>query len=122
MDLMLGDTKFSIKEENIENVIKAFKKTYSKNANINVEDINSIEDVFWEFGYNVFTDEDGNITDIDNDSSNLPGGQKKFFSSIAKYIERESYRSAQVLHKAAEIRSRLQRNNNGNAVRLQCRY
>ena len=30
MDLMLGDTKFSIKEENIENVIKAFKKTYSK--------------------------------------------------------------------------------------------
>lgn len=79
MDLMLGDTKFSIKEENIENVIKAFKKTYSKNANIKVEDINSIEDVFWEFGYNVFTDEDGNITDIDNDSSNLPGGQKKFF-------------------------------------------
>lgn len=91
MDLMLGDTKFSIKEENIENVIKAFKKTYSKNANIKVEDINSIEDVFWEFGYNVFTDEDGNITDIDNDSSNLPGGQKKFFSSIAKYVERESY-------------------------------
>ena len=91
MDLMLGDTKFSIKEENIQNVIKAFKKTYSKNANIKVEDINSIEDVFGEFGYNVFTDEDGNITDIDNDSSNLPGGQKKFFSSIAKYVERESY-------------------------------
>lgn len=91
MDLMLGDTKFSIKEENIENVIKAFKKTYSKNANIKVEDINSIEDVFGEFGYNVFTDEDGNITDIDNDSSNLPGGQKKFFSSIAKYVESESY-------------------------------
>lgn len=91
MDLMLGDTKFSIKEENIENVIKAFKKAYSKDANIEVEDINSIEDVFGEFGYNVFTDKDGNITDLDNVSSELPGGQKKFFSSIAKYVESESY-------------------------------
>ena len=79
MDLMLGDTKFSIKADNIDKVITAFKKRYSKNANIEVEAINSVEDVFEEFGYNVFKDKDGNVTDIDNVSSELPAGQKKFF-------------------------------------------
>lgn len=91
MELMLGDTNFLIKEDNIDKVITAFKKAYSKDANIEVEDINSVEDVFEEFGYNVFKDKDGNVTDIDNISSELPDGQKKFFSSIAKYVESESY-------------------------------
>lgn len=91
MDLMLGDTKFSIKEEYINNVIKAFKKAYSNDEDIKVEDISSIEEVFWEFGYNVFKDKDGKITNIDNVSSYLPSGQKKFFSSIAEYVANGSY-------------------------------
>ena len=37
MDLMLGDTKFSIKEENIENVIKAFKKHIQKTQTLRLK-------------------------------------------------------------------------------------
>ena len=91
MDLMLGDTEFLIKAENINNVIKAFKKGYSNDEDIKVEDISSIDEVFWEFGYNVFKDKDGNITNVDNVSSNLPDGQKKFFKSIAAYVADGSY-------------------------------
>lgn len=91
MDLMLGGTEFSIKGEYINNVIKAFKRAYSNDEDIKVEDISSIEEVFGEFGYNVFKDKDGNITNIDNVSNYLPDGQKKFFESIAAYVVNGSY-------------------------------
>ena len=60
MNIILEETKFSIKSENINNMLMSFKKTYP-----NDEDINSIEEVFRKFGYYIHMGKEGNITDIE---------------------------------------------------------
>lgn len=91
MDLNLGETNILIKKENITKAIEAFRKKFDDYEDVKNGDVNRIEDVFWEFGYNIFTDDDGNIFEIDNVSSDLPDGQEEFFEAIAPFVESGSY-------------------------------
>lgn len=91
MDLNLGETKILIKKENITKAIESFRKKFADYEDVKTGDVNTIEDVFWEFGYNIITDDDGNITELDTVSSDLPDGQKDFFEAIAPYVEDGSY-------------------------------
>ena len=91
MDLNLGETSILIKADNISNVIECFRKKYDDYESVKNGEVNTIEDVFWEFGYNIFTDDDGNIIEIDSVSSELPDGQEEFFEAIAPVIEDGSY-------------------------------
>ncbi len=91
MELNLGETKFLIKKENITKVIEAFRKKFEDYEDVRTEDVNTIEDVFWQFGYNIIKDDVGNITEIDNVSSDLPDGQNEFFEAIASAVEDGSF-------------------------------
>lgn len=86
MNFILEETKFSIKSENINNVLMSFKKAYP-----NDEDINLIEEAFGKFGYCIHRGEEGNITDIEVAEETLPDGQEEFFAAIAEYVVNESY-------------------------------
>ena len=91
MDLSLGETNILIKAENISKAIERFRKKFDDYESVKNGDVNTIEDVFWEFGYNIFTDEIGNIIGIDSISSELPDGQNEFFEAIASVVEEGSY-------------------------------
>lgn len=91
MDLKLGETKILIKAENISRAIECFRKKFDDYESVKSGEVNTIEDVFWEFGYNIFADDTGNIIGIDNVCSDLPDGQKDFFEAIAPYVEDGSY-------------------------------
>lgn len=86
MNIILEGTKFSIKSENINNMLMSFKKTYP-----NDEDINSIEEVFRKFGYYIHMGKEGNITDIEAAEETLPNDQEGFFAAIAEYVVNGSY-------------------------------
>ena len=87
MDINLGETKIFIKKENISKAVESFRKKFEDYEDVKTGDVNTIEDVFWEFGYNIITDDEGNITEIDTVSSDLPDGQEEFFESIAPVVE-----------------------------------
>lgn len=91
MDLNLGETKILIKKENITKAIESFRKKFADYEDVKTGDVNTIEDVFWEFGYNIITDDDGNITELDTVSSDLPDGQEEFFETIAPVVEDGSF-------------------------------
>lgn len=91
MDLNLGETKILIKKENISKVVESFKKKFEDYEDVKTGAVNTIEDVFWEFGYNIITDDAGNITEIDTVSSDLPNGQEEFFEAIAPAVEDGSF-------------------------------
>ena len=86
MNFILEETKFSIKSENINNVLMSFKKAYP-----NDEDINSIEEAVGKFGYCIHRGKEGNITDIEAVEETLPDGQEEFFAAIAEYVVNGSY-------------------------------
>lgn len=91
MDLNLGETKIFIKKDNIAKAVESFIKKFDDYENVKTGDVNTIEDVFWEFGYNTITDDEGNITEIDTVSSDLPDGQEEFFEAIAPAVEDGSF-------------------------------
>lgn len=91
MDINLVDTKILIKSENLAEIIESFREKFSDYEDVKTEDINTIEDVFWEFGYNIIQNENGDITDLDTISSDLPDEQEEFFAAIAQYVETGSY-------------------------------
>ena len=91
MDLNLGETKIFIKKDNIAKVVESFREKFDDYENVKTGDVNTIEDVFWEFGYNTITDDEGNITEIDTVSSDLPDGQEEFFETIAPAVEDGSF-------------------------------
>lgn len=91
MDINLVDTKILIKSENFVEIIESFREKFSDYEDVKTEDVNTIEDVFWEFGYNIIQNENGDITDLDTVSSDLPDGQEEFFDAIAPCVESGSY-------------------------------
>ena len=91
MDLNLGKTNILIKAENISKVIECFREKFDDYESVKNDEVNTIEDVFWEFGYNIFTDDIGNIIEIDSVSCELPDGQSEFFEAIASVVEDGSY-------------------------------
>lgn len=91
MDLNLGATNIFIDFENFDKAIEGFKKKFSDDESISVESVKTIDDIFDEFGYNVFSDKNGNVIEIDNISSDLPDGQELFFEAIAPAVKDGSY-------------------------------
>lgn len=91
MDLNLCDTNFLIKADNIPNVLESFKKKFKNDTEVSVGEINTIEDVFLEFGYNLIRNDNDDIIDLDTVSSDLPDRQEEFFEAIASYVEYGSY-------------------------------
>lgn len=91
MDLNLGATSIFIDAKNFDKAIDCFKERFADDKNITVENMKTIDDIFDEFGYNVFSDDDGNVVELDNISSDLPDGQEKFFDAIAPVIKTGSY-------------------------------
>lgn len=91
MDINLVDTKILIKSENFVKIIESFREKFSDYEDVKTEDINTIDDVFWEFGYNIIQNENGDIIDLDTVSSDLPDGQEEFFAAIAQYVETDSH-------------------------------
>ena len=91
MDLNLGDVKILIKAENFDKALKDAKSAFEYSENIRSDAWNNIEDAFNEFGYNLFTNDTGDIVDLDVVSGDLPDGQQAFFESIAESVESGSY-------------------------------
>lgn len=91
MELNLGEVKILIKAENFDKALKDAKEAFEYSENVRPDEWNSIEDVFDEFGYNLLTNETGDIVDLDVISSDLPDGQQAFFESIAESVESGSY-------------------------------
>lgn len=91
MDLNLCEVKILIKAENFDKALKDAKEAFEYSENVRPDEWNSIEDVFDEFGYNLLTNETGDIVDLDVISSDLPDGQEAFFESIAESVESGSY-------------------------------
>lgn len=88
---LVFNTKFIIKSENFAKVIENFREKFGDCETVKIGDVNTIEDVFWEFGYNIIQNENGDIIDLDTVSSDLPDGQEEFFDAIAQYVETGSY-------------------------------
>ena len=91
MDLNLCEVKILIKAENFDKALKDAKEAFEYSENVRPDEWNSIEDVFDEFGYNLLTNETGDIVDLDVIISDLPDGQEAFFESIAESVESGSY-------------------------------
>lgn len=91
MDINLGDVKILIKAENFDKALKDAKSAFECAENVRSDEWNSIEDAFDEFGYNLITNDTGDIVDLDVISSDLPDGQQAFFESIAESVETGSY-------------------------------
>lgn len=91
MDINLVDVNILIKSENLTKVIENFRRKFNALEDVDTENINTIEDVFSEFGYNIIQNDNGDITDLDTVSNDLPDGQEEFFESIASFVENDSY-------------------------------
>lgn len=91
MEINLGDVKILIKAKNFEKALKGAKTYFENSENVNPDEWDSIEDAFDKFGYNLLTNNAGDIIDLDVISSDLPDGQEAFFESIAKSVEDGSY-------------------------------
>lgn len=91
MDINLGDVKILIKAGNFDKALKDAKLYFESSENVRSDEWNSIEDAFNEFGYNLLTNDAGDIVDLDVISSDLPDGQQAFFESIAASVEHGSY-------------------------------
>lgn len=91
MDLNLGEVKILIKASNFDKAFKDVKAYFEDSENVRSDDWNSLEDAFDDFGYNLLTNDSGDIVDLDVISSDLPDGQCAFFESIAEYVEHGSF-------------------------------
>lgn len=91
MELNLGEVKILIKATDFDKAFKDAKAYFEDSENVRSDDWNSLEDTFDDFGYNLLTNDSGDIVDLDVISSDLPDGQCAFFESIAEHVEHGSF-------------------------------
>ena len=91
MELNLGKVKILIKATDFDKAFKDAKAYFEDSENVRSDDWKSLEDAFDDFGYNLLTNDAGDIVDLDVISSDLPDGQCAFFESIAEYVEEGSF-------------------------------
>lgn len=91
MELNLGEVKIFIKASDFDKAYKSTKEFFEDSEDIRSDEWKSLEDAFADFGYNLLTNDEGDIVDLDVISSDLPDGQNAFFESIAQFVESGSY-------------------------------
>lgn len=90
-EYVLKETNFKMKAANCPKALMSFKKFFAMDEYIKVKNMDSIDDIFCEFGFYLLYDKAGNVVDLDTIHDNAPNGIHKFFDSIAEFVENGSY-------------------------------
>ena len=91
MDQNLHATSFIIKSRNIDKAFENIKEYFKDSDDIDVSELETIDDAFCEFGYNLMLNDENDIVDLDPISSDLPDGQEQLFEAIAETVENGSF-------------------------------